>query len=157
MAICSSCGAQNSDDARFCEACGARLEEIVKATPVSEMPEKDEFVPAPEPAPAPVQYDNNQYQQTYYQNPQPQPVPNGAPTSGDYKTVCILALILGCVAIVFDPFYLTSIAAIVLGIIGHVNSKYSKNLAIAGWILGIVSICIQIPIDFLTLGVGLFC
>jgi hypothetical protein len=61
------------------------------------------------------------------------------------------------VAIVFDPFYLTSIAAIVLGIIGHVNSKYSKNLAIAGWILGIVSICIQIPIDFLTLGVGLFC
>ena len=51
MAICSSCGAQNSDDARFCEACGARLEEIVKATPVSEMPEKDEFVPAPEPEP----------------------------------------------------------------------------------------------------------
>ncbi len=164
MAICSSCGAQNSDDARFCEACGARLEEIVKATPVSEMPGKDEFVPAPEPepapapVPAPVQYDNNQYQQqTYYQNPQPQSVPNGAPPSGDYKTVCILALIFGCVAIVFDPFYLTSIAAIVLGIIGHVNSKYSKNLAIAGWILGIVSICIQIPIDFLTLGVGLFC
>lgn len=152
MAICSSCGAQNSDDARFCEACGARLEEIVKATPVSKMPEKDEFVPAP------VQYDNNQYQQqTYYQNPQPQPVPNGTPPSGDYKTVCILALIFGCVAIVFDPFYLTSIAAIVLGIIGHLNSKYSKNLAIAGWILGIVSICIQIPIDFLTLGVGLFC
>ena len=54
MAICSSCGAQNSDDARFCEACGARLEEIVKATPVSEMPEKDEFVPAPEPEPAPA-------------------------------------------------------------------------------------------------------
>lgn len=159
MAICSSCGAQNSDDARFCEACGARLEEIVKATPVSEMPEKDEFVPAPEPAPAPVpapvQYQQQQQQQTYYQ--QPQPVPNSAPPSGDYKTVCILALIFGCVAIVFDPFYLTSIAAIVLGIIGHLNSKYSKNLAIAGWILGIVSICIQIPIDFLTLGVGLFC
>lgn len=159
MAICSSCGAQNSDDARFCEACGARLEEIVKATPVKEMPEEDEFVPAPEPAPAPVpapvQYQQQQQQQTYYQ--QPQPVPNGAPPSGDYKTVCILALIFGCVAIVFDPFYLTSIAAIVLGIIGHLNSKYSKNLAIAGWILGIVSICIQIPIDFLTLGVGLFC
>ena len=158
MAICSSCGAQNSDEARFCEACGARLEEIVKAAPVTEMPDEDKFVPAP--VPAPVQQ-NNQYQQqqqqTYYQNPQPQPVYNNAPQGGDFKTVCILALIFGCVAIVFDPFYLLSIAAIILGVVGHVNSKYSKNLAIAGWILGIISICIQVPIDILTLGVGLFC
>lgn len=160
MAICKSCGTQNSDEARFCESCGTRLEEIVKADPVTELPKEDDFVaaPVPAPVPAPVQTDNNQYQQqqqqAYYQNPQPV---NAAPANGDYRTVCILALIFGCVAMVFDPFYLTSIAAIVLGVIGHLNSKFSKGMAIAGWILGIVSICVQIPIDILTFGMGLFC
>ena len=167
MSICKTCGAQNSDQARFCESCGARFEEIVKAEPVTELPKEDDFVaepaaepvaaPVPAPVPAPVQYDNAQYQQQYQQQYQPQQPVAPAQPNGDYKTVCILALIFGCVAIVFDPFYLTSIAAIVLGVIGHTKSVNSKGMAIAGWILGIVSICIQVPLDIMSFGLGLFC
>ncbi len=96
------------------------------------------------------QYGQPQYgQQGGYRRPQQQ--------GNDYYTICLLALIFGCVAFIFDPFYLTSLAAIVLGIIGHINSKTHKGMAIAGWICGLCSIGVQVIIDILTLGMGIFC
>ena len=66
----------------------------------------------------------------------------------DYENVCVLALVFGLLGFFFNPLYLVSIAAIVLGIIGHVNNGSKKSLAMVGWILGIASLVIQLFFDF---------
>ena len=75
-----------------------------------------------------------------------------------YESVSILAFVFGLVGFVFNPLYFISLAAIILGIIGQVNNISKKSLAIAGWILGIVSLIFQLAFDFIcaasTCGVG---
>ena len=75
-----------------------------------------------------------------------------------YNTICILALVLSIVGFIFNPFYLVSIAGLVLGIIGHINGGPSKNLAMAGWIVAICAAVVSFLIDiFCTFGLGIFC
>ena len=81
--------------------------------------------------------------------------PDYIQTPGDYKTVCILAMIFGIMSIFLDPFYLPTLAGIILGIIGHVNSVNYKTWGMVGWICGVISIPVQATIDILTLGIGI--
>ena len=62
MKICSSCGASNADNSKFCETCGTPLAEA--AAP--EAPASEEPAAAPEPAPAAA-------------------VPAAAPAASDYQ------------------------------------------------------------------------
>ncbi len=75
-----------------------------------------------------------------------------------YESVSIMAFVFGLVGFIFNPLYLISLAAIILGIIGQINNISKKSLAIAGWILGIVSLICQLAFDFIcaasTCGVG---
>lgn len=69
------------------------------------------------------------------------------PNKQDYENVSVLAFIFGCVGFLFNPLYLVSLAAIVLGIIGHANNGSKKTLAMLGWILGLIALVAQIAFD----------
>lgn len=72
----------------------------------------------------------------------------------------IAALICGIAAFIINPCYLTCLAAIILGIVGISRKEPSKGMAIAGLILGIVAIALQILGDILitvfSFGMGFF-
>jgi len=74
-----------------------------------------------------------------------------ANNGNDYKTVCMLAMIFGIASFFFNPGYLVSIAAIVLGIVGQTHTSTYKNWAMAGWICGTCAICVGFIIDILLL------
>lgn len=75
-----------------------------------------------------------------------------------YESVSIMAFVFGLVGFVLNPLYLISLAAIILGVIGQINNMSKRSLAIAGWILGIISLFCQLAFDFIcaasTCGVG---
>lgn len=75
-----------------------------------------------------------------------------------YESVSIMAFVFGLVGFVLNPLYLISLAAIILGIIGQINNVSKRSLAIAGWILGIISLFCQLAFDLIcaasTCGVG---
>ena len=79
------------------------------------------------------------------------------PYKTDLENTCVLALIFGFISLVFNPLCVISLVAITLGIIGHVNNGSKKSLAKLGWILGVISLAIQLiffmAIGFLFLGV----
>ena len=79
------------------------------------------------------------------------------PYKTDLENTCVLALIFGFISLVFNPLCVISLVAITLGIIGHVNNGSKKSLAKLGWILGVISLAIQLifflAIGFLLLGV----
>lgn len=79
------------------------------------------------------------------------------PYKTDLENTCVLALIFGFISLVFNPLCVISLVAITLGIIGHVNNGSKKSLAKLGWILGLISLVIQLifflAIGFLFLGV----
>ncbi len=81
------------------------------------------------------------------------------PNRQDYESVCVLAFVFGLVGFLFNPLYLISLAAIILGIIGHSNNGSKASLGMAGWILGLCSLIFQIAFDFIcavsTCGVGM--
>lgn len=74
--------------------------------------------------------------------------------------VAIAALICGCVGFIINPFYLVSVAAIVLGIVGLALPNSPKGMSLAGLLTGIGSIVWQIILDTLltifTMGLGFF-
>ncbi len=74
--------------------------------------------------------------------------------------VGIAAMICGIVAFFIDPLYVTSLAALIMGIIGVCDKTHKKGMAIAGIILAVVSGICQIMMDiFLTVfsaGIGTF-
>ena len=79
-------------------------------------------------------------------------------SDGDYKIVCLLALIFGGVGFLINPLYLVSLAALILGIIGVICSEKYKTWAIIGIVLSIVGCFVQILLDiFCTFGLGIFC
>ncbi len=79
------------------------------------------------------------------------------PYKTDLENTCVLAMIFGFVSLVFNPVCVTSLVAITLGIIGHINNGSKKSLAKLGWILGAIALVIQLifflAIGFLFLGV----
>ncbi|MBP5186015.1 MAG: hypothetical protein J6040_03065 [Clostridiales bacterium] len=79
------------------------------------------------------------------------------PYKTDLENTCVLALIFGFISLVFNPLCVISLVAITLGIIGHVNNGSKKSMAKLGWILGVISLAIQLiffmAIGFLFLGV----
>ena len=79
------------------------------------------------------------------------------PYKTDLENTCVRALIFGFISLVFNPLCVISLVAITLGIIGHVNNGSKKSLAKLGWILGVISLAIQLifflAIGFLFLGV----
>jgi len=188
MAICKLCHHENPDGVQFCANCGNALETVSVSTSSehsdSEAVETLVPVAAPgqqafssqgqgsgaaetQPAARPyvaAQGPNSQYyepantvpfntkdQQAYQQ----QLLRGDRP---DYENVCVLALVFGILGFFFNPLYLCSVAAIVLGIIGHVNNGSKKSLALGGWILGICSFAVQLVVDFVcvaaTCGIG---
>lgn len=69
------------------------------------------------------------------------------PNKPDYENVCVLALVFGFLGFFFNPLYLISLTAIILGIIGHANQGSKKTLGMVGWILGLASLCCQLFFD----------
>lgn len=95
-------------------------------------------------------YENNYtetYNDPYSYNPQP------------YKEsgMGIASLVLGICGFFINPFSICSILAIVFGIIGVCKQNCKKGCAIAGWILGGVSLVWDLILTFLTGGVMFFC
>ena len=74
--------------------------------------------------------------------------------------VAIAALICGCVGFLINPFYLVSIAAIVLGIVGLALPNRPKGMALAGLLTGIGSAVCQFVLDLVlsvfTMGLSFF-
>ena len=145
-----NCGTENADQNTYCAACGKSLDRTTVQSNQeviidSEIVQDSQYAPSV----VPTYYDSQM-------NDHPEPPINQV--QKDYTTVCTLALVLGIVAFLINPIYLVSLAALILGIIGHVNNGSKKNLAIAGWILAIVSFFTQLLVDlFCTLGAGIFC
>lgn len=139
MIKCKYCGSENPDDTSFCMNCGAAI-----------IPEDESR----------VETETTREGETILEAYQPEMNYTSATPSEkpDYQTVCLLALIFGIVGFIFNPLYLVSLAALILGIIGHVNMGTKKNYAMIGWILAIVSFVFSLIIDiFCTMGFGVFC
>ncbi|MCR5061087.1 MAG: zinc-ribbon domain-containing protein [Saccharofermentans sp.] len=133
MAVCNNCGHDNADGKVFCENCGSEL----GTSKILEQYSVDEPFSA-----STVGTTGN--------------VENG--NYNDYKTICLLAMIFGIAGFLINPLYLVSLAGIVLGIIGQINSVNYKTWAMVGWICGGVSIIVQFFFDlFCTAGIGFFC
>lgn len=93
-------------------------------------------------------YDYNQYNYAYAE-----PVQQNA-TNGP----ALASLICGIVGFLLNPLYLVSVAAIITGIVGIAGANgRPKGMGIAGLILGIVSLFVQVTLDLIlsiaTLGV----
>lgn len=80
--ICSQCGKNNPDDARFCDGCGNTLQ----AAPVNQ------GYTAP-PPPPPPQYQQPQYQQSYQQPGYTPAVDNSPLSVGQYIGMYLIQLI----------------------------------------------------------------
>lgn len=65
------------------------------------------------------------------------------------NTIGMVGMILGILGFFFNPLYLVSVAAIILSIIGVCKKNAPKGLAIAGIILGGISMACQGIVDFL--------
>lgn len=95
-------------------------------------------------------YDNNYaggYNDPYSYNPQPQK------ESG----MGIASLVLGICGFFINPFSICSILAIVFGIVVVCKKDCKKGCAIAGWILGGVSLFWDLLLTILTGGIMFFC
>ena len=84
---------------------------------------------------------------------------SGFPTKQS-NVVCIISLICGIVAFIYNPLYLVSIGALITGIIGLTGYRDSKILAVIGLILGIAAFLFQFVTDLLlsvfTMGLSFF-
>ncbi|MBR2750760.1 MAG: hypothetical protein IKM88_17245 [Lachnospiraceae bacterium] len=176
MPVCKFCQQENPEGSQFCLRCGNNLQGAIlaPATPSTNTTstQSNGVKPAPAPiqppvAPLPVPSNQGPHSQQFEQ-------PNRIPYNDydrqqyaqrmanagrpDYEAVCVLAFVFGVLGFFFDPLYLISLAAIILGIIGHANNGTKKSLGMAGWILGICSCFFQIVMDYIcmvsTCGVG---
>ena len=172
MVICRLCQHENPDGTQFCGKCGNVLvtggEPLTPSSvsPVSSSSNPSEkepktgtgiesqYIPKSQPEPyVAVQGPNSQT----YEAPNTIPFNHvdqkeyaeklANPNKQDYENVSVLAFIFGCVGFLFNPFYLVSLAAIILGIIGHANNGSKKTLAMLGWILGLIALAFQLAFD----------
>ena len=68
------------------------------------------------------------------------------PYRNDHDTLCVLALVFGMLSFIFNPLLITSLLAIILGIIGNIIGGPKKRIARLGWILGLISLIIYLII-----------
>ncbi|MBO4474432.1 MAG: hypothetical protein J5750_05895 [Clostridiales bacterium] len=183
MAICKLCNHENPDGMQFCANCGNVLDvSSASAASTSEAgagtaseaassasDKKDEILTPQTQAPQTQPYVASQGPNSQYYEPA-NTVPFNAKDQAayqqqllrgnkpDYENVCVLALVFGILGFFLNPLYLVSVAAIVLGIIGHANNGSKKTLGMVGWILGASSLAVQLLFDFIcaatTCGIG---
>lgn len=151
MSICKYCKHVSEDGTRFCKVCGKALD-VFPDTPVPPLPQ-----------PAPSSYQNAQSSASDTPEPKTlQNTPNTFPMNDkdrqayaeklqnpgrpDNDGICVLALIFGMTSIFFNPFLLSSILALILGIVGHACGGPKKDIAKVGWILGLITMIIYIVI-----------
>ena len=151
MSICKYCKHVSEDGTRFCKVCGKALD-VFPDTPEPPLPQ-----------PAPSSYQNAQSSAPDTPEPKPlQNTPNTFPMNDkdrqayaeklqnpgrpDNDGICVLALIFGMLSIFFNPFLLSSILALILGIVGHACGGPKKDIAKGGWILGLITMIIYIVI-----------
>lgn len=72
------------------------------------------------------------------------------------EAACIVGLVAACVSFFCNTCYVFSLVAIVFNILGLCMGKKNKTLAIVGISLVPVAIIVQIVIDIITGGIGLF-
>ena len=185
MAICKLCNHENPDDSQFCANCGNILDTKneapankpeVLAPVTAEVVSQNPVIPVPPVAPQPqMQPQPQPYVAQEGPNSQHYGGPNSVPfntvdqaayqkkmlnpNKPDYENLCVIAFVFGILGFFFDPLYLISLAAIIMGIIGHANMGSKKTLGMLGWILGLASLICQIIFDFVcsvsTCGIGL--
>ena len=135
MSICKYCKHVSEDGTRFCKVCGKALD-VFPDTPE---PQPSGLPPVPlqnTPNTFPMNDKDRQAYAEKLQNP-------GRP---DNDGICVLALIFGMTSIFFNPFLLSSILALILGIVGHACGGPKKDIAKVGWILGLITMIIYIVI-----------
>ncbi len=128
--ICTKCGHNNVDEARFCEECGNMLSG-------GAAPQQPPYVPQPAyTPPVPPAYGV-------------QPTPEKGPGFGIASMVCgIVALVISC-CIPWVPIIL-GLVGVVLGAVGLRGNRRGKGMAIAGLVTSIIAL---VPAALLVLGV----
>ena len=135
MRICSSCGAVNNTEAKFCENCGKQFE-YAGGSPIEENAKPvQEIQPEPQSAP--------ELKEHVFAEPKPEPIPH----KGRAITFGIIGFILGINALIFSWVPLCQLIFLIMAIIGLVfcnkSRKYMKfKLAGAGKVLSIIAIII---------------
>lgn len=173
MIYCTQCGSENSDQAKFCCNCGAKLEQPAarqtegvfsggETQPAAETTAFEKITDAEEEKPAlPYQeeikinyepeknfnYGSNTYydsgQQQYY-SAEPSPVKEGGGNIG-FAIASLVCGILSLLCCCLDLFSpILAIAAIVLGIITLCFKYDGKGMAIAGISTGGVALVIRV-------------
>ncbi len=118
--ICTKCGHNNVEEARFCEECGNMLSGGATPPPQSVQPA---YTPPPQ-----------SYAQPYGQQPEKKGV-GFAVTS----MVCgILSLVLSC-CVPYIPFIL-ALVGLILGAVSLHGHRGGKGMAIAGLVMCIISL-----------------
>ena len=153
--FCQNCGNQIADGQKFCEHCGAPVENAVVQEVVEEVVE--ETVPVQEPVAEPVSSNDNwagdepvsyseptpDYQSAYAGNPyaQTEPAQGGKGLSIAAMICGILSIVCCCVGWLS---IILAIVAVVLGIIAMVKGASGKALALTGLICGGVGLILAI-------------
>ncbi|MBP5492778.1 MAG: hypothetical protein J6Y08_08030 [Clostridiales bacterium] len=143
--------------------------EVISQTPAvippapGQLPPQGQSAPQPQPyvaveGPNSQHYENANSVPFNYRDQQEYAQRMANPNKVDHENVCVLALVFGILGFFFNPLYLISLTAIILGVIGHANQGSKKTLGMIGWILGICSFVTQLILDiFCTFGFGIFC
>ncbi|MDD2374759.1 MAG: zinc ribbon domain-containing protein [Eubacteriales bacterium] len=125
--ICSQCGKNNPDDARFCDGCGSPLQ----AAPVNQ----GYTAPPPPPPPQP------QYQQTYQQPPQAYQN-SGGYTGGADNSVLSVGQYIGMIILSAIP--LVGLILLLVWAFGSDTNANKKNFARAMLIMMIIGVVLSI-------------
>ncbi|MCR5274820.1 MAG: energy-coupling factor transporter transmembrane protein EcfT [Clostridiales bacterium] len=178
MSICKYCKHVNEDGTPFCQVCGKALDVFPDPTiQVGQQPspsvEDEENTPAadsipPVPQSVPSQSaegaglstslkSNPDPKRSNYTNTFPMNDKDrqayaeklANPDKPDHDGLCVLALMFGMLSFIINPLFITSLVAIILGIIGHASGGPKSSIAKLGWILGLISLVVYIVIALL--------
>lgn len=161
MKNCPNCGRENPDTNRFCESCGADITagqnnaNTGAGGPIPNVTNSADTVYNGNGSGNNYSYGQNNSAPYGQQNGYNYNNYNNVPQAGgDYTVIGIISLCLGFVSLMgIQCCYLFPIAAIVLGIIGLVKTKYQKGVAwglsLAGLICGSLGLVVWGIIDII--------